>query len=342
MPDRPKWEYWPSLGGGPGWVKETPDRKLVVLGEHLPLPAENYLSWDAGRRNEFFDKVWAEQNPGDAEGDGESTRYRWGAYYNPDRWVREADQASILSIDIARQADRYRMSADRDRYLDELYERLQGPKIDCNHVGMVTNGYCGNCNTVLQEDSPEDESCNKTARMGTDAEKWANEFIGQFTGKYAVMGLGAYAEDPREYVEIHPGSALHGMVRDWFADAIEAGLSLGRSESRPIPAWGLPESLEQWWMKTAEADLASVLPKMQEYGSYDLVAVGEMLAHVTSWDDVTDEQKTELGCWFYLLGKVARAFDAVRQHRLPSDDTAYDIYVYAQMVRRIREHGSWS
>lgn len=99
--------------------------------------------------------------------------------------------------------------------------------------------------------------------------------------------------------------------------------------------------IEEWWLSTARTDLDSVLPKMQEYGSFDLVAVGQLMAHAMQWDDVTPEQLTELGCWFYLQGKVARAFDALRQHRLPSDDTTYDIGVYSMMVRRIREVGGW-
>lgn len=134
--------------------------------------------------------------------------------------------------------------------------------------------------------------------------------------------------------------------RDAFLNAEWRRLS---SEGRPVisdtidpgpqPMPLLP--IEEWWLSTARTDLDSVLPKMQEYGSYDLVAVGRLLAHAMQWDDATDAQLSELGCWFYLQGKAARAFDALRQHRLPSDDTTYDIGVYSMMIRRIREVGAW-
>lgn len=102
-----------------------------------------------------------------------------------------------------------------------------------------------------------------------------------------------------------------------------------------------PDPLDIWWQETSEADLAKCLPKLHEYGSYDLIAVGDMIAHVAGWSDATDAEKAELGCWFYELGKVSRAFDAIKQHRLPSDDTVLDVSIYAMMIRRIRNAGGW-
>ena len=50
-------------------------------------------------------------------------------------------------------------------------------------------------------------------------------------------------------------------------------------------------------------------------------------------------QLAELGCWFYISGKIERAFEALHRHELPSDDTVHDATVYSMMIRRIREVG---
>lgn len=103
-----------------------------------------------------------------------------------------------------------------------------------------------------------------------------------------------------------------------------------------------PDSLEGWWPATAHADLTACLPKLREYGSDDLVAIGDDLAALMEWHDASDAVKAELGCYFYLRGKTARMHTAYAAHRLPSDDTVHDETVYTMMIRRIRATGSWA
>lgn len=56
----------------------------------------------------------------------------------------------------------------------------------------------------------------KLARLGTDATKWAAEF---------VRALGAQS-DQRDALDATPGGLLHG----WFCSAIETGRAAGAAE----------------------------------------------------------------------------------------------------------------
>lgn len=95
----------------------------------------------------------------------------------------------------------------------------------------------------------------------------------------------------------------------------------------------------EWWAAVAEADLQSFYPKWKEYGSHDLAVFGQFLADMKGWEGLSHDQLTELGCFGYLLGKVARAAEAYTDKRFPSDDTLHDLSVYSLMARRTREGG---
>lgn len=97
--------------------------------------------------------------------------------------------------------------------------------------------------------------------------------------------------------------------------------------------------LVEWWMKTSTEDLAHAARKLKEYGSRDLVMLERVLNEMSGRDNA--EPTGELGCWFYIAGKVARATDAIRSGRLPSGDTCADVAIYAMMIRRIRDAGGW-
>jgi hypothetical protein len=90
------------------------------------------------------------------------------------------------------------------------------------------------------------------------------------------------------------------------------------------------KDLEDWWRRTAQADLELVIPKLQEYGSLDLELIGLALG-----------SDAEAGVMYYLLGKAGRAVSAYRRGALPSEDTLVDATIYAMMARRIRETGRW-
>ena len=104
------------------------------------------------------------------------------------------------------------------------------------------------------------------------------------------------------------------------------------------------EELMRWWVKSAHDEIASMTAKMVEYGgggrAEDLLQIGHTLA-TTQGRKVTDEEATELGIYFYLVGKMARWTAAVVDHDRPSDDTLHDISIYTRMAQRARVAGGW-
>lgn len=111
-----------------------------------------------------------------------------------------------------------------------------------------------------------------------------------------------------------------------------------------IPDWyrdvGPEQDTANWWECTASSDLAGFLPKLEEYGSRDLVSLGHDLLSMIGWEDQPDRVAGEVGAIFYLRGKIARAMEAIGHHKLPSDDTEKDMTVYSMMARRFRANGS--
>ncbi|QNJ57671.1 hypothetical protein SEA_KEANU_66 [Streptomyces phage Keanu] len=102
----------------------------------------------------------------------------------------------------------------------------------------------------------------------------------------------------------------------------------------------LEAALTSWWMDKASEETSAVVPKAVEYGATDLRDIGRDLADCMG-REVTDEEATELGIFFYLRGKLSRWVDAVKRGDRPSDDTIYDIGVYCRMAQRNRDAGGW-
>lgn len=90
--------------------------------------------------------------------------------------------------------------------------------------------------------------------------------------------------------------------------------------------------LDKWWREHAAQESASMLVKLDEYGTGDLHEIGSRLAHLAGWNNATKQQHYELGVLFYLIGKMQRAITAAELRRNASDDTWHDIAVYAKMV----------
>lgn len=98
--------------------------------------------------------------------------------------------------------------------------------------------------------------------------------------------------------------------------------------------------LAQWWHTQAETEIEAVVPKAIEYGSRDLVEMGHTLARLMG-QTVNDAEATEIGIWFYTLGKIGRWTEAIRRGHQVSDDTLHDIAVYTKMAQRTRVVGGW-
>lgn len=133
--------------------------------------------------------------------------------------------------------------------------------------------------------------------------------------------------DTPERIQI-PTEVLVDVVRAYRAD--EAGT--------PPPT---DSPLRRWWIDDAHDQADRTIAKMEEYGSGDLVALGQTmrrLANRPPFEDLT--RAMELGCLMYLLGKIERAVEAVAADREVKDDTWFDAEVYTKMARAARA-GKW-
>jgi hypothetical protein len=106
----------------------------------------------------------------------------------------------------------------------------------------------------------------------------------------------------------------------------------------------LAAELSTWWSLKASDEIDMVVDKAVEYGgngsAIDLLDIGYALA-LAIGRQVDDEEATELGIYFYMVGKMARWKAAVTEGRRVSDDTLTDINIYCRMAQRTREVGGW-
>ncbi len=107
------------------------------------------------------------------------------------------------------------------------------------------------------------------------------------------------------------------------------------------PRRAKPDELHKWWHDQADADLAMLLPKAVEYSAHDLRMTGHVLADMVGIAPVSDAFAAELACATYLMSKVTRILGAYKEGRLPTIDSIVDARVYATMMARIRDKGSW-
>lgn len=104
----------------------------------------------------------------------------------------------------------------------------------------------------------------------------------------------------------------------------------------------MEQALHDWWIEQAKQEVEAVAPKAVEYGASDLAEIGRTMGQAMGRNgDVSDEEATELGIYFYMLGKMARWTAAVKEGRRVSDDTILDIGIYNKMVQRNRAVGGW-
>lgn len=122
---------------------------------------------------------------------------------------------------------------------------------------------------------------------------------------------------------------------------------VGAGHSHHVMPKGANPELFHWWMDTAYEDFIKTLPKADEYGgreqgpATDLFLIGRNLAELCGMHDAPDAVMMELGCWFYMQGKVARLISDYQQQRPGKPDTWFDSSIYAKMARRIQETGQW-
>lgn len=111
--------------------------------------------------------------------------------------------------------------------------------------------------------------------------------------------------------------------------------------TQPHRPGGLAGELTRWWLEDSAALAAATVEKMAEYGSGDLVQLGQHLRRLAGRPIYADlDRAMQLGCLMYLIGKLERAVEACSEDRDVKDDTWLDIEVYAKMARANRA-GVW-
>lgn len=95
----------------------------------------------------------------------------------------------------------------------------------------------------------------------------------------------------------------------------------------------------RWWVHNAETTALATAAKCAEYGSNDLYGIGRGVAKLAG-HTVDDSTAFEIGCMFYVLGKIERAMSALQRGTPASDDTWFDLHVYSNMVLAHRA-GVW-
>lgn len=106
-----------------------------------------------------------------------------------------------------------------------------------------------------------------------------------------------------------------------------------------MPRYTQRTRFTRWWTVDATETAEATADKCDEYGSHDLYGIGHNVAKLAGVQ-VDDNIAFELGCLFYLIGKAERAMSAAVRHEPASDDTWFDLAVYATMVRAHRA-GVW-
>lgn len=99
--------------------------------------------------------------------------------------------------------------------------------------------------------------------------------------------------------------------------------------------------LRRWWTDQAFDEADRTIAKMEKYGSMDLVHIGRAFWEIAGREEpLSDVEAMELGCLFYVYGKVQRAMSAVKSHQSILDDTWFDMHIYPKMAEAARA-GVW-
>lgn len=100
------------------------------------------------------------------------------------------------------------------------------------------------------------------------------------------------------------------------------------------------EPVVRWWVQHAISEAQATLPKALEYGDTELIDMGKVLGHLQGFE-LQDPPAMELAIWSYVQGKLGRWTSALRRGQRVSQDTLFDLAVYAKMAQKVRETGEW-
>jgi hypothetical protein len=104
------------------------------------------------------------------------------------------------------------------------------------------------------------------------------------------------------------------------------------------------QEMLKWWDAYMHQCGVATVPKAISYGSEDLKIMGASMASLLRIEGDDQERAIrgqQAAIAFYMLGKIGRIISALRDGTPIPPDHEYDLLVYAAMLRRIRENGSW-
>lgn len=133
------------------------------------------------------------------------------------------------------------------------------------------------------------------------------------------------------------GRGNHNQVSPMFAEFLRG------FEHPPVgatPAAGRP-SFEEWWTQLVKAEAPTIQRKAEEYGTNSLVEMGRLFAKAQGWQDITEPEAIEVGCFLYAFGKMQRVADAMLKGRLPNLDSWHDLMIYSAMSNYTRTYRAW-
>lgn len=120
--------------------------------------------------------------------------------------------------------------------------------------------------------------------------------------------------------------------------------SLAEGLSAVLASHGVLDPTVHWWVQHSLQEALPTVAKAKEYGTTELVEAGRLLgSQLVGYQGkpVTDQQALELQVYQYVVGKLGRWTAAVRRGESVSDDTLFDLGVYARLVQKARETGEW-
>lgn len=101
------------------------------------------------------------------------------------------------------------------------------------------------------------------------------------------------------------------------------------------------KALQEWLEGFHERSLDETIRKAVEYGGADLDIMAKAMLCLVPEEYREQTLGVEMAIAFYALGKVARLFGAYERGQRPSEDTWFDLSVYARMGLKVREQGRW-
>lgn len=243
-------------------------------------------------------------------------------------------------------------------YPEQHHHIFLGPESEDERIH---NGSADQCDLSASCIRFSEASAKPRPDEATALEAEMREIARRFDGAQALVSLANGGRPGRSWLITQIRYAIHTSdvrkdredltkLLDWVKSLPDSWWDPNFTEKLNAELDDLAKELTEiagWWVETSKADAERTIPKAIEYGSADFDTMAQaMLALVgDKFGGADDAEKMRVGremaVLFYLNGKIGRALGAYAKGVMPSDDTLFDIRVYAMMWWRIRSTGTW-